>query len=202
MPYACWAMYLWPGLPELWWRGSRMGLMLAISFGMLANLVVAATWVWSELLGADVGRPLWVGLGVVWLTLIFVSFRSAVHSDETIPAGETDYFSVAQTEYLKGNWLETEILARQLLAARPSDAEAALLLTSTLRRAGRVDEARQALDEIGRWDRADTWRFEIDVEYQRLAEKEQRLAEQEGLEQEVHDEGPITLPLPILRDVA
>ncbi len=202
MPYAGWAMYLWPGLPELWWRGSRSGLSLAMTFGLLANLVVAATWVWPELPGARLGGTLWAGLGVVWIALVVVSIRVAIRSDESLAAGETDIFSVAQTEYLKGNWLEAEILARRLLAERPADAEAALLLTSTLRRAGRVDEARAALDEMQLWDRSAAWRHEIDVEYQRLADKELQLAEQGNLEQEVQQGDAATLPLPNLRDAA
>lgn len=202
MSYACWAMYLWPGLPELWWRGSRMGMMLALAFGLLANLVVAATWVWPELMGVGLGRVLWTGLGVVWLTLIFVSFRSAIQSSETLRPGETDFFSVAQDEYLKGNWLEAEILARRLLVERPSDAEAALLLASTLRRAGRVAEARATLDEMRRWDRATAWRHEIDVEYERLNDKEQQQADAAELEQEVHEGGTATLSLPNLREAA
>jgi hypothetical protein len=202
MSYACWAMYLWPGLPDLWWRGSRTGMGLSVAFGLLANLIVAATWVWPELLGVGLGRILWAALAAVWMTLVFVSFRVAIQTSETIPSDETDFFAVAQGEYLKGNWLAAEVLARRLLLAHPSDVEAALLLTSTLRRAGRLDEARATLEEMNLWDRAAAWSHEIAGENERIAEKEAQLAEQNGLEQEVHDGGPTTLPLPNLREAA
>lgn len=202
MSYASWAMYLWPGLSDLWWRGSRAGMTLAVIFGMLANLVVAATWVWPELLGVGLARLFWAGLAVAWVGLMFVSFRVAIQTSEALPSEEMDIFGVAQGEYLKGNWLAAEVLARRLLEARPSDAEAALLLTSTLRRAGRTDEARATLEEMERWDRAATWSHEIAVEKERIAEKEAQRAEQTALEQEVHDEEPATLPLPNLRQAA
>jgi hypothetical protein len=189
---------------------------LALAFGLLANLVVAATWVWPELLGVGLERMLWAGLAVVWVALLGVSFRVAVRSTETIPTGETDFFSVAQGEYLKGNWLAAEVLARQLLLAHPSDAEAALLLASTLRRAGRLDEAQATLEELKRWDRAAAWRREIEIEAEQIAERmtekaekieEERAdeaapAEQAELEREVHDQGPETLPLPNVREAA
>jgi hypothetical protein len=186
----------------LWWRGSRAGMLLAVSFGVLANVVLAATWVWPELLGVGLERILLAGLAVVWASLLVVSFRLAIRSSEALPSEEMDFFGVAQSEYLKGNWLAAEVFARRLLLARPSDVEAALLLTSTLRRAGRLDEARATLEEMQRWDRAAAWRHEIAVETDRITEKEAQLAEQMGLEQEVHEEAPDTVPLPNVREAA
>ena len=44
--------YLWPGLPQVWLRGSWVGLTLAVGFTALANVLLAATLVWDEWLPA------------------------------------------------------------------------------------------------------------------------------------------------------
>ena len=172
-----WAIYLWPGLPGLWWRGAWSGLALACAFALLLNLVVAATLVWCELLGPQRQGAIWSGFFVGWLALLFVSRRAAPRT-EASPGGPDDLFPAALAEYLRGNWLDTELLARQLVAQMPADIEATLLLAAALRHTNRFDEAREALDAVTLWDRAAIWQMEIDAEYQRLSEKENRLAEQ------------------------
>lgn len=173
---ARWATYLWPGLPDLWWRGSWSGLALSFAFALLASFVVSATWVWDELLGPDQEGKVWLGFGAGWLALLFVSFRTARRGD-TPPTGPRDLFPGAMAEYLKGNWLAAELIARELVVGCPGDVEAALLLVAVLRHTGRIDEAREVLDELTLWDRASNWQHEIETEYRRLSEKEVELAE-------------------------
>jgi hypothetical protein len=171
-----WAIYLWPGLPGLWWRGVWSGLALAVSFALLLNLVVAATLVWGELLGPQRAGAIWSGFIAGWLALLFVSRRAAPRA-EASPTGPNDLFPAALAEYLRGNWLDAELLARQLVVRIPADVEATLLLAATLRHTNRFDEAREILDALVLWDRAASWQMEIDAEYQRLSDKENRLAQ-------------------------
>jgi len=173
-----WAIYLWPGLPDLWWRGAWSGLALATAFALLLNLLIAATLVWGDLLGPNPGGTIWGGFVAAWLALLVVSTRTSPRSAEAALAGPDDLFPAILAEYLRGNWLEAELLARKLVARVPSDVEATLLLAAVLRHTNRFDEARETLDALMLWDRAATWRMEIDAAYQRLTARQNRLAEQ------------------------
>jgi hypothetical protein len=168
-------MYLWPGLAELWWRGAWSGLALAGAFALVACFAVSATWVWDELLGAGRAGTIWSGFFAAWLGLFVVSLRRAPRGGLPGAGGPDDAFPGALAQYLKGNWLEAETLARGLLIRSPEDVEAALLLTAVLRHTGRIDEGRETLDAVTLWDRAAAWRMEIDREYRLLAETEARI---------------------------
>jgi hypothetical protein len=170
-----WAIYLWPGLPDLWWHGAWSGLALASAYGVLTGFVLAATLIWDELLGPDQGMTIWGGFFAGWLALLFVSMRGSPRKTEARLAGPDDLFPATLAEYLRGNWLEAELLARQQVERVPSDVEAAVLLAAALRHTNRFDEARETLDAISLWDRADTWKLEIGSQYERLTDKENRL---------------------------
>lgn len=201
MRVARYAAYLWPGLPDLWWRGAWSGLALALVFVLVADFAVCATWVWDELLGPGRERTIWIACAAAWLALTLVSLRRTARGAEALGGSESDLYPAALAEYLKGNWVEAEVLARQLLAGRPSDVEAALLLAAVLRHTTRIDEARTTLDELVRWDRAAVWQTEIDVEYQRVAEKERDLEDEEK-ERKVHEIDPAGDTLPNRRQAA
>ncbi|HEY4313089.1 MAG TPA: hypothetical protein VGN12_26790 [Pirellulales bacterium] len=171
-----WAIYLWPGLADLWWHGAWSGLALASSYAVLTGLVLAATLVWDELLGPDLDRTIWGAYAVGWLALLFVSMRTSPRAKEAQLAGASDLFPEALAEYLRGNWLEAELLARKQVAGFPSDVESTVLLAATLRHTNRFNEARETLDAAALWERATLWKLEIDTQYQRLTEKENRLA--------------------------
>ncbi|MBI2826920.1 MAG: hypothetical protein HYX69_19770 [Planctomycetia bacterium] len=195
------AAYLWPGLPDLWWRGAWSGLVLAVVFALVADFAVCATWVWDELLGPGRARTIGIACGAAWLTLTLVSLRRSSRGGEAVAGSESDLYPVALAEYLKGNWVEAEVLARQLLNNCPADVEAALLLAAVLRHTWRIDEARATLDELVCWDRAAGWQTEIDVEYQQLAQKERALEEEEK-ERKVHEIDPAGAALPNRRKAA
>ena len=172
-----WAMYVWPGLPDLWWRGAWSGFAAAGAFALLASLVVSATWVWGELLGSNRGGTIWTGFAVGWVALQLVALRRIPRNDEPAATAADDSFPAALVQYLRGNWIDAEIGARDLLKKCPADVEAGLLLTAVLRHANRFDEARETLDALGLWDRAAAWQVEIRSEYERLIERENRLVE-------------------------
>ena len=67
MRRARWLLYLWPGLPQLWWQGALSALAVAVGFALALDVALLATWVWSELLAASVRPLVWPVLGLVWI---------------------------------------------------------------------------------------------------------------------------------------
>ena len=168
---ARWLLYLWPGLPQLWWRGAASALAVAVGFALALDAALLATWVWSELLSASVRPLVWPVLGLVWVGgMAGTAWRglSAVASAEL--GQREDLFPRTLGEYLRGNWLEAEILCRRLVERNAGDAEALLLLATVLRHTSRTDEARSTLAQLRRLDAAAAWKQEIDDELARLAE--------------------------------
>jgi hypothetical protein len=73
----------------------------------------------------------------------------------------------AQTEYLRGHWLEAESL---------------LLRTSVYRRSGHVEKARQQLAELAQLPAARTWRHEIAAELHQLSQRAIANEQEQGIE--------------------
>ena len=73
--------------------------------------------------------------------------------------------------------MEAEARLRRLFRRHPRDVEALLLLATLKRRRGRLDEARQLLQQLARRDAAAQWHVEIRRERELLRRKleEQRL---------------------------
>jgi hypothetical protein len=165
-----WAIWLWPGLPQLWRRGDWSALALAAGFALLLNLVLLTTFVWTEVVTQGVATSAWSVLGMVWLVSIVATWRMDGRLDRGNAPPEKDLFPAALSEYLSGNWFEVERLGRELLARNDRDVDAQLLLATMCRHTGRYDEARGRLDELERWTDARKWQLEISQERQRLAE--------------------------------
>jgi hypothetical protein len=73
-------------------------------------------------------------------------------------------FVEAQHEYLRGHWLEAELLVARLLNANPHDIEARLLLASIQRRTLRLDQATATLGRLEVDAGAAKWLTEIAAE--------------------------------------
>lgn len=173
MRAAQWLLYLWPGLPQLWWRGAVSALAVAVGFALALDAALLATWVWSELLATSLRPLVWPVLGLVWIGgMTGTAWRglSAVASAEL--GQREDLFPRTLGEYLRGNWLEAEILCRRLVERNAGDAEALLLLATVLRHTSRTDEARSTLAQLRRLDAAAAWKQEIDDEQARLADQQ------------------------------
>jgi len=157
-----WAAYLWPGLPQLWRRGSWSGLAWAVGAAGLVNLALAASLLWYELLASRVRTGAWLAVAVVWVGSALISRlaenRQAARQNRA-PAG--DPFAEATEEYLKGHWFEAECGLRELLRRNPRDLEAGLMLATLLRHTGRLGEAAQQLDGLQRLDGWEHWATEI-----------------------------------------
>ena len=58
---------VWPGLPWLWLRGSRLGLVLALAFAVTVDVAVLTTFIWPELTGLGFAIGLWTATAALWL---------------------------------------------------------------------------------------------------------------------------------------
>jgi hypothetical protein len=162
---------LWPGLPWLWLRGSRAGLLVAVAFAIVLDTAIVSTWVWTELVELEVAIGLWAAAGAIWL-LGTISAVSAFPPPLVLAqdAVTEQMFVEARDAYLARDWLTAESRLLALLALRPLDGEAQLLLASLLRRVGRTGEAAKALAKLARSDSGLRWQSAIARE-QRLLER-------------------------------
>jgi len=166
------SMGLWPGLARLWMRGEWSALCLAVGFSLMLNLALVSTLVWPELIGPGFTAVVWPVLGLVWLVSAwscwqqrFELFSSQVPTGEIAsPDSETvndRLFIEAQTEYLKGNWDQSQQLLERQLGRFPRDAASQLLLATLFRRTGKPDQANMQLDQLEKIDQSIPWRYEI-----------------------------------------
>ena len=173
MQWARWPACLWPGLPQLWLRGSWSALALAVGFAWSTSLVLATTFVWTEWIGPLPRTLAWIVLVVLWLATATANLRWLVaQAALERPAPDQDLYPAALNEYLQGNWYTSEQQCLEILSRNERDAEALLLLSTLYRRTGRLNEAHRRLAELERLDAAVRWQPEIANEKTRLAEKQ------------------------------
>ncbi len=149
---------LWPGGTLLWQDGAWYGLVLAVGFGVLLDLALLTTLIWTDVVDASVRAAAWFLIAVIWMGWLAASSSRAAADDDIDPE---PLFQKAVTEYLKGDWLAAERLLGQLLKSNDHDSEARLMLATLLRRTGRLDEAARQLDTLARQDNALKWAPEI-----------------------------------------
>ncbi|MDX1945767.1 MAG: hypothetical protein SFU86_10255 [Pirellulaceae bacterium] len=175
-----WITSLWPGLAPLWLRGQWSGLVVAVAFAASVNFALISTFVWPQWLSREL-PPLATPV-VAWVLVLgfwIVGLRAGVRElSRPQPSAEPDprldaWFREAQTEYLKGHWIEAETLLSRLLARQPADAEARLLLSSVWRRTKRIEPAKQGLLELKQTPARTKWWLEIETELAQLTELEQ-----------------------------
>ncbi len=210
-----WA-YFWPGLPQLWKRGSWVGLAVAVGFTTLVDTLLLASFVYHDWIPAEqqlVGLGL---LGGIWLTACWwnrselrreaarlTSDSNGVEVDgeegsfaSKAQAGE-QWYQQSQRAYLQGDWLAAEQLLLKLLKQDAGDGESRLLLATMWRRQGRTSEARRQLDKLARLEAAEKWEYEIASEREQIAAAEQqpeqalRIAPIEPSEETINNEPTI-----------
>ena len=162
-----WSTLIWPGLPQLWRHGSWSGLGQAVGFAVLLNLVLLATYGWTEWISPGVRVVGWLGIGGWWLAAIVGTIRQKRTALQT--AAETrDLFPDAQREYLKGNWYQSELLLVQMLHQEPRDVDARLMLATLLRHTGRTAESTEQMRRLEKTEGCQKWHLEIQREWHRL----------------------------------
>ena len=164
-----WAIYAWPGLPQLWRCGQWQGLAAAVGFGVLLNLLLMASFVWVELLSPPWLKAGWLLAGLVWFSAAGWSmWHGWGVAPRRVQSAEA-MFREALSEYLRGNWFEAEQILGRLLELRPRDVEGRLLLATLLRHNGRFKEALDQLARLELLSDARVWKQEIDVERRAIA---------------------------------
>ena len=181
------ALWLWPGLPQVWWRGSPWALGVAVGFAVLLNLVIVASFGWTEWIQPQARTAGWIVLAVMWVAGAVISWRRGDHraidhqqtnrslgDHEKTPDREDDeLFRQARDDYLRGNWYEAEEMLVRLLHRSPNDVDARLMLATLMRHTERYDDARGQLKQLQRLEAAGKWQLEIRREWEYLAREQQ-----------------------------
>ena len=182
---------LWPGLARLWFRGEWLGLLTACAYAALVNMLIVTTLLWTEVAPEYLRWAGWIVAIFWWLVAACLSLRDLPNLTSGEPHEVNQgLFAAAQTEYLKGNWIEAEACVRKLLRRAPRDVESLLLLATIQRRTRRHDEARVQLQQIARLDAANRWQVELRKERQMLRRETQR----EKVEQHQETASPFNTP--------
>jgi hypothetical protein len=178
----------WPGLPQLWVRGSWVGLLVAVGFTALLNVWLLATVVFVEWFTLQERIAGFAILTTVWL----VAWRISVSQHRAVEAAASELLSAEQTEtdhpavapsrgvseqlyqaalhsYLQGDWVATERNLLGVLKENPRDVEARLMLATLWRRQGRGAEALRQLDRLERLEASEKWTNEIACERTEIA---------------------------------
>ena len=149
-----WAVYLWPGLPQLAERGSWAALVVAFGAAALLNVALLGTFVWTELLAPDLRILYW---SCCWLRGVvrrgFPAGSIAAERVRTESDENTDAFREALDYYLQGNWFEAQRTPGRLLRKDRRDVDARLMLATLLRHTGRCEEAARQLTCSSAWTR-------------------------------------------------
>lgn len=175
---------LWPGLPGLWTRGLLSGLSSAVAFAMLLNAALAASFLWPELVGWTLNATAWALVLLFWGLGTWWNVRRLANPNENSEQIESaqDLFPTAQTEYLKGDLYQAELLLKRQLVSSPDDPESRLLLATLQRRAGRLEEADHQFKRLQQAEASKNWKFEIDRELEFLKQdKSERDHEESSL---------------------
>jgi len=169
------AACLWPGLPQLWQRGSWKSLLLAVGFGAVLNLAVVTTFVWPEWMASSIRWMLWIAALGAWTGAALATAMGWDNPTATPDGNDAsdDLYCMALTEYLRGNLVEAENYLQTLIRRNSADCEARLQLATLWRHTGRVDEAREMLWRLQRFDASTKWEPEIAYEHQRLEQVDQ-----------------------------
>ncbi len=189
---------LWPGLPELWWRGRLSAIPTAVAFTAAVNLLLVTRYLYPDWMsGGLVSMAFWVG-AVVWGFYVVRSVRElpqliAPRSVSDAP----DVFPDAHSAYLRGEWEAAEDLLTDVLAIEPRDPPALLLLTACYRQQDRLEAAELLLEEIGRLEVADRWWLEVEAEARRIDRAQKgKEEEKDSPSEEPADAADLTEPRP------
>lgn len=169
-----WIAAVWPGLLQAWVLGCWRALGLATAFAVALNLALVTTLVWPRW---PAGAPAGLTASVAWVLVLGLwvcgAFSLRRAWSQLFPPRRLDpqideWFREAQHAYLRGHWAEAELLLKNIVQRRPSDAEARLLQASIERRTKRFAAARQTLQNLRDNAAAARWWLEIAAELNQI----------------------------------
>ncbi len=193
-----WMMYLWPGLPQIWKRGTWLGLAMAVGFAVLVNLSLMTSLIWSELTSPGMRIISWVLVGLIWLASAAASYgwertSYGCGQDSSRQQGQEAPLAEGLQYYLQKNWFEAERVFRRLLRRNSRDTDAGLMLATLLRHTERFEEAKIQLQRLGRIEGSEKWDLEIRQE-QRMLDKAKSQREESdetiSVETVLNEKGP------------
>jgi hypothetical protein len=172
-----WIVYLWPGLPQVWFLGDWWGLVLALAAAAALDVMLLVSFGWTELTGAFIRNTLWVAFAAAWFVGLVWSIRQCRRQVAVCSfRPDEDSFGQAVDHYLKGDAYQAEQILEGLLRRNARDVDARLMLATLLRRARRFDEAARQLDMLAKFEGAGKWEVEIQEERDLLAEAKAKVA--------------------------
>jgi uncharacterized protein HemY len=177
-----WAIFLWPGLPQIWLRREWIGLAKAVGAAVMLNAVLLGTFGWNELVSSGMRIVLWFAVAAFWTASAitgYVQTKRRSSRKQRTPAKDT--FPQAHDLYLKGDYFQAECLLVEMLARNERDLDARLMLATLYRHNRRYEEAARQLDVLARYDGSEKWNLEIDRERRLLAEGKRESEQQEEL---------------------
>lgn len=167
---------MWPGLPELWFRGKWSGLPAAITFAIVLNVLLVARFIYPQWLEPLMVRLVFWAFVAIWVGLFIKAIRGLPQMLAPRMTSKTeDRYDEARTQYLKARWYEAEALLAECLETDPRDAPAMLLLASVYRKTDRFSAAQQTLQCMGSLETGDGWWLEREAEERRLRLSQEEL---------------------------
>lgn len=169
MPRHYYLTCLWPGLPELWFRGQLASLPIAVAFAAALNAVLVTRYIYPGILPTAISSmAFWIG-GALWIVC-------GLHAMRELPmlvcprevSQRPDRFEEAHAAYLAGEYEMAEEAIGEVLAIEARDPPALLLLVGIYRHTDRLESATILLEEICRTEAADRWFLEVSLEQKRL----------------------------------
>jgi hypothetical protein len=142
-------------------------------FGLLLNLAVATTFVWTELVSPEVEAAMWMASAFLWFGSLAVAITQGERNRYARSGHGEDLFLAANGEYLKGRFAESAALLQQLIRRNRRDVEARLMLATIRRQENRWEEAKEHLRYLRRLDGAARWEWEIEREWAGVCRQEQ-----------------------------
>lgn len=169
---------LWPGLPKLWLRGQWSSLIPAILFAILLNLALIQTFLWPGWLSFASTYLLWPIISVMWIGSAVVSFSQLpdlllVPQQKQEAGNGPDLLPTAQKEYLKGNFVEAELLLKRQIANHPDDVPSGLLLATLYCHQNKLALAKRWLSKLSAWDQSLHWQLEMDQLWAQIEQQEE-----------------------------
>jgi hypothetical protein len=190
------AVCLWPGLPELWYRGRWSGLPPAVMFAVSLNFLIIARFIYPEWLVPGLVRvACWVGFGVWVMLMVRAAGRLPSLLYPRTASQAPDAFPEARKHFLRNEWNEAEAVLSSCLEIDSRDCQSLLLLASVYRHTGRLDAAERTLDLLGRLETGDPWWLECAAERAKLSRFREANAEPQesdtGAPQDTAHEPPL-----------